>query len=151
MERRLARNKCFFTSFYGSLCQRKYQFDQFCSSFKIFVSNIKNKKPKTSIITGYVNGRAKNWWSHDITNSQGSITDTLTSAFGYHQLIILPTHLSNTSPLYIDLIFTLNPNLFTVFGIEKSLYTGNYHHGIVFGKTNLTVLFPPPYTRAVWD
>ena len=59
--------------------------------------------------------------------------------------------MANTSSSGIDLIFTSNANLITELGIEKSLYGDNYHHSIVFGKMNLSVRLPPPYTREVWD
>ena len=115
------------------------------------MSNINDEKPLASIITGNFNARSKNWWSQDITNSQGSIIDTLTSTSGYHQPINLPTHMTNTSSSWIDLIFTSNSNLITEFGIEKSLYADSCHHNIVFGKMNLNVSLPPPYTSEVWD
>ena len=115
------------------------------------MSNINDEKPLASIITGNFNARSKNWWSQDITNSQGSIIDTLTSTSGNHQLINLPSHMANTSSSCNDLIFTSNPNLITEFGIEKSLYADSCHHNIVFGKMNLNVSLPPPYTSEVWD
>ena len=114
-------------------------------------SNISNEKPLASIITGNFNARSKNWWSQDITNSQGSIIDTLTSTSGYHQLINSPTHMANTSSSCIDLIFTSNPSLITKFGIEKSLYADSCHHSIVFGKMKLNVPLPPPYASEVWE
>ena len=117
----------------------------------MLMSNIKDENPLASIITGDFNARSENWWSQDITNNQGSIIDILTSTFGYRKLINLPTHMTNTSSSCIDLIFTSNPNLITEFGIEKSLYADSCHHSIVFGKMNLNVPLPPPYTHEVWD
>ena len=147
----LANNKCFLTSLYRPPSQSKDQFDKFCSSFNILMSNSNDEKPLASITTGDFNARSKNWWFQGITNSQGSIIDTLTPISGYHQLINLPTHMANTSSSCNDLIFTSNANLITELGIEKSLYGDNYHHSIVFGKMNLSVRLPPPYTREVWD
>ena len=115
------------------------------------MSNINVEKPLASIITGDFNARSKNWWFQDITNSQGAIIDTLTSTSGYHQLLNLPTHMTNTSSSCNDLIFTSNTSLITDFGIEKSLYADSCHHSIVFGKINLNVSLPAPYTREVWD
>ena len=89
--------------------------------------------------------------SQDITNSQGSIIDTLTFTSGYHQLINLLTHMTNTHSSCTDLIFISNPSLITEFGIEKSLYVDSFHHSIVYGKLNLNVPLPPSYTREVWD
>ena len=97
----------------------------------------------TGIITGDFNA--------DITNIQGSVIDALTSTSGYHQLTNSPTPMTNTSSSCTDLSFTSNPSLITEFGIEKSLYTDSCHHGIFFGKMNLSVPLPPPYTREVWD
>ena len=117
----------------------------------MFKSNINDEKPLASIITGDFNARSKSLCSQDVTNSHWSIIDTLTSTSGYHRLINLPTHMTNTSSSCIDLVFTSNPNLITEFGIEKFLYAGSCHHSIVFGKMNLNVSLPPPYTREVWD
>ena len=63
-------------------------------SFNILMSNINDEKPLASIITGYFNARSKNWWSQNITNSQGSIIDTLTYTSGYYQLINSTTHMT---------------------------------------------------------
>ena len=108
----------------------------------MLMSNINGEKPLACIITGCFNARSKNCRSQDIINSQGSIIDTVTSTSGYHRLINLPTHLTNTSSSCIDLIFTSNPNLITGFGIEKSLYADICHHSTVFGKINLNVPLP---------
>ena len=117
----------------------------------MFKSNINDEKPLASIITGDFNARSKRLRPQDVTNSHWSIIDTLTSTSGYYRLINLPTHMTNASSSCIDLVFTSNPNLITEFGIEKCLYAGSCHHSIVFGKTNLNVSLPPPYTCDVWD
>ena len=70
LEIRLANNKCYLTGLYKSLSQKKDQFDEFCSSFNMFMANINDEKALASIITGDFNA--------DITNSQGSKVDTLT-------------------------------------------------------------------------
>ena len=45
LEIRLANNKCFLISVYRSPSQSKDQFDEFCSSLNIFISNINDEKP----------------------------------------------------------------------------------------------------------
>ena len=35
------------------------------------MSNINDEKPLASIITGDFNTRSENWWSQDVTKSQG--------------------------------------------------------------------------------
>ena len=130
------------TGLYRSFSQYKDQFNEFCLSFNMLMSNINDVKPLASIVTVDFNARCKNWLSQDITNSQGSIM-----TYDYHQLINSPAHMTNTSSSCIDLILTSNPSLNTEFGIERSLYRDSCHHSIVFGKMNLNVPLFPPYTR----
>ena len=59
--------------------------------------------------------------------------------------------MTNTSSFCTDLIFTRTTSLITEFGIEKSLYKDRCHHSVVFGKMNLNVPLPPPYTREVYN
>ena len=63
LEMHLANNKCFLTGLYRSPSQNKNQFDEFCSSFNMLLSNINDEKPLASIITGNLKARSKNWWS----------------------------------------------------------------------------------------
>ena len=84
------------------------------------MANSNDEKPLASIITGDFETRSKNWWSQDITNNQGSITNVLISTSGRHQLINSPTHMTNTNPSCIDLVFTSNLSLITEFAIETS-------------------------------
>ena len=58
--------------------------------------------------------------------------------------------MTNTSPSCFYLIFTSKLSHITELGIEKSLCTDSCHHSI-FGKINLNVPLPLPYTRQVWD
>ena len=59
------------------------------------------------------------------------------------------THILENSSSCIDLIFTLQPNLSVESGTQPSLHP-NCHHQIIYAKSNLEVLYPPPYTREVW-
>ena len=101
LEIRLASNK-FFTSIYRSPSQNKDQYDEFCSRLYMLMSNINDKKALAFTIIGHFNARSKKWCSQDITNSQGSIADTLTSTSTYYQLINLPTYI-----FFFFLLFTL--------------------------------------------
>ena len=67
-----------------------------------------------------------------------------------HQSISDPTHLLPNSSSCIDLIFTGQPNLGVDSGVCHSLHP-NCHHQITFSRYNLTVEYPPPYERLVWD
>ena len=104
LEIRLA-NNTFFTSIYRSPSQNKDQYDEFCSRFYMLMSNINDEKALAFTIIGHFNARSKKWWSQDITNSQGSITDTLTSTSAYYQLINLPTYILFFSIIHFILIW----------------------------------------------
>ena len=141
--------KCFLTSLYRSSIQNKGQFDEFGSDFCMLMLKINDEKPLASITTRDFIARSNNWCSKDITNSQESITDTLTSTSGYHQLINSSTHVTSISSSCTDLSFTSNRSLITEFGIENFLYTDSCHHITVISKMIPNVPFPPPYTSEV--
>ena len=75
---------------------------------------------------------------------------TLTTTYGFHQLISDPTHLVPNSSSCIDLIFTDQPNLAVDSGVHPTLH-GNCHHQITFSKFTLMIEYPPPYEQLVWD
>ena len=70
--------------------------------------------------------KATFWWSHDIASYEGSHTDTLTSTYGFHQLISDLTQLLPNSSSCIDLIFADQPNL-AVHKCYPTLHS-NCHH-----------------------
>ena len=49
----------------------------------------------------------------------------------------------------MDLIFTTQPNLVVESGFHQSLHP-NCRHQIVFGKFDLEIFYPPPYSREIW-
>ena len=55
-----------------------------------------------------------------------------------------PTHKLDTSALFIDLIFTQQPNLMTESGVHLFLHP-IFHHQIRFAKFNLEIIYLPPY------
>ena len=75
--------------------------------------------------------------------------DAVTSNYGLHPLIQVPTHIHHMSSSCIDLIFTSQPNLVMESGVHSSLHP-NCHHQVVFVKFNLSILYRPPYERTVW-
>ena len=52
--------------------------------------------------------------------------------------------------LFIDLIFTNQPNFVIDSGVHP-LFHPNCHHQVVFSKLNLKIKYPPLYERLVWD
>ena len=69
--------------------------------------------------------------------------DSLTTAYGFHQLISDPTHLLTNSFFCIELKITDQPNLIN-HDVHPTLH-GNCHHPIIFSKFNVMVGYPPPY------
>ena len=47
-------------------------------------------------------------------------------------------------------MFTNQPNLIVDSGVHPSLHS-NCHHQITYFKVNLSIEYPPPYERLVWD
>ena len=67
-----------------------------------------------------------------------------------HQLVSDPTRLLPNESSCTDLIFTEQANLVINSGVHPSLHP-NCDHQITFSRYNLTVEYPPPYKKLVWD
>ena len=126
------------------------EFDSFLSNLEKLVSDINNRKPASSIITGDFNARSQSWWSNDINTTEGSKLLALSSSNGFSQLIDDPTHIKTNNTSCIDLIFTDKPGLSVDFGVHSSLHL-NCLHQIIYSTFNLNICNPPPYQRLVWD
>ena len=100
-------------------------------------------KSSFTVILGNFNARSQSWWSDDITSFEGSHIDSLTTTYGFHQLISDPTHLLPNSSSCIDLIYD-QPNLAVDSGVHLSLH-GNCLYQIIFSKFNLMIKSTPPY------
>ena len=136
---------------YRSPSQNNSEFDLFLSNFEKFLSDINKRKPFLSVITGNVNARSSSWWSKDMDTAEESKLISLTSTNGFPQLINEPTQIQTSSLSFIDfLIFTNQPNLSVNSGVHASLHT-NCHHQIIHSSFNLTISYPPPYQRLIWD
>ena len=55
------------------------------------------------MLIGDLNGKSKNWYSHDKSSHEGNEIQNLTAQFVLQQIIKEPTHISNTSLSCIDL------------------------------------------------
>ena len=88
--------------------------------------------------------------SGDPVTPHGARVEDLTTFYGFHQLIKIPTHLPQNSATCTDLVFTNQPHFVMERGVHSSL-SSTCHHEIVFAKLNLKVEYPPPYERTFWD
>ena len=137
-----------------SLCRSSSQtqddFDIFLMSFEQLIGDVIAKNTLFVLITGDSNVRSTKWWKNDLSTSEGTQVDLLTTSDGLSQIISDPTHILPNSSSCIDLIFTNQSNLVTESGVHPSLHP-KCHHQIVFAKLNLKVEYPPLYERLIWD
>ena len=81
---------------------------------------------------------------------QGTHLEALTSLHNFDQHISEPTHILSNSSSCIDLIFTNQLNLVVTCGTHSTLNTKCHHH-VTHCKLNLSIKYPPPYERLVWN
>ena len=89
--------------------------------------------PDFSIILGDFHARWNNWWVGDTQTSKGCQIDSLTTAYGFRQLISEPTHILKNSSC-IDVLFTDQLSLILDSGTHPSLHP-NCHHKIMVKLT----------------
>ena len=135
---------------YRSPSQINSEFDIFLSNFGKLLSDINERKPFLSVITGDFNARSSSWWSEDIYTIEESKLFSLISSNGFSQLINEPTHIQTGSSSCIFLIFTNQPNLLVNSGVHASLHL-NCHHQIIHSSFNLNISYLRPYQRLIWD
>ena len=139
-----------FTCNYRSPSQTVDEFESYCQSLHLTLTNIDDTSPFSSVLIGDFNARCTNWWAADIDSKAGKELDTLTSTAGYTQLIDKPTHFFSGGCSCIDLIFCNKPELISEYGIDHSLFQ-TCHHNLIFGKINAKIPALPAYSREVWD
>ena len=125
---------------YRSPSQNNSESDLFLSNFGKLLSNINERKPFLSVITGDFNARSSSWWSKDIDTTEGSKLFSLTSSNGFPQLINEPTHIQTSSSSCIDLIFTNQPNLSVNSDVHAYLHP-NFYHQNMHSSFNLNVSY----------
>ena len=135
---------------YRSPNQPVNEFDDFLLNFEKLLIQISQLKSSFLVILGDFNARSRSLWCEDITSHETTQLESLTVSCGLHQLTSDPTHLLPNPSSFIELIFTDQPNLVVGSGVHPSLHS-NCHHQITFSRYNLTVEYPPPYERLVWD
>ena len=89
----------------------------------MLLDSIANRNTFVSIIIGDFSARSKNWYSSDKTICyEGKKLESLTFKCGLKQAISDPTHILESSSLFIDLIFMWQPNLVINSGVHFSLH-----------------------------
>ena len=124
-------------------------FQMFLNEFEKLLASTTKKRSDFTVKVGDFNVRSITWWSGDITTTEGTNIEALTSYHGFEQVINGPTHILPNSASSIDLIFAGKLNLVVESGVFPSFYVKS-HHQIIFSKLNLDVVYPP-YQRLIWD
>ena len=101
---------CSFISLYRSPSQTQDEFEKFIDNLELNLETLCQNNPFLIVLTGDLNAKSKNWYSHDKTSHEGNEIKNVTAQFGLQQIIKEPTHISNNSSSCIDLIFTSQPN-----------------------------------------
>ena len=101
-------------------------------------------------VLGDFNARSTSWWIDDKTTTVGSHLEAFTSFHGLQQLMSLPTNILPDSTFCINFIFNDQPYLVASSGVHPTLHP-NCRHQILHYKFNLSIEYPPPYERLVWD
>ena len=114
---------------YRSPNQSSREFESFLSGFEDILSSVLFSKSQFTVFLGDFNVRSLTWWSNDITNLNDTLIDSLTTTYGFKQLISDATHILPASMSCIDLIFTDQPNYVIDWGTHPSLHK-NCHHQI---------------------
>ena len=102
----IGRKKGHLITLYRSPGQNQGEFQHFLLSLENILGNIRNKDPAFTILLGDFNDKSKSWWIHDITNNEGTHIESISSLYGFSQLISEPAHILQNSSSCIDLIFT---------------------------------------------
>ena len=124
---------CRFIHLYRSPSQTQDQFQTFKSNLKLNLDALLCGNPFLTVMIGDFNAKSKDWCSINITSSEVSELDFLTSQFGLSEIIEEPTHQLDNSRSCMDLIFTSQPNMVIGSGVHASLHS-NCHHQIIYAK-----------------
>ena len=115
---------------YRSPSQSSNEFEEFLVNSDKLMNQVNMLKSSFTAIHGDFNARSRSWWSDDITSHEGFLIDSLTTAYGFYQLISEPTHLLPNYSSCVDLIFIDQPNLAVDSGVHPTLH-GDCHHQII--------------------
>ena len=142
VEVNLGTKSLFFTCNYRAPSQTVDEFESYCQSLHLTLTNIDDTSPFSAVLIGDFNAGCANWLAVDIYSKVGKELDTLTSTGGDTQLIDKPTHFFSGGCSCINLIFCNNPELISEYGIGDSLFQ-TCHHNLIFAKMNAKIRVPP--------
>ena len=83
----IGKRKEYVITLYRSPSQNQGKFEHFLLSLENLLGNIRNQDPAFTILLGDFNARSKSWWVQDITNKEGTQIESVSSLYGFSQLI----------------------------------------------------------------
>ena len=107
------------------------------------LGDIHSFNPDFLLILCDFNVRSNMWWVGDTQISEGSQIDSLTTSYGFRELISEPTHILKNSSSCIDLVFTDQPSLIIESSNHPSLHP-NCYHKIIHRKIDIKIIYPRP-------
>ena len=134
-------------SLYRSSSQSQDGFEIFTENLELNLENLVQRNRFSLMAIGDFNAKSSNWLFQEKTSSERH-AEYFTFHFGLHQVIKKPTHISDTSSLCFDLIFTSQTNLVIDTGVHLPPLL-NFHYQIISVKYNLKTIYPPLYVRGV--
>ena len=146
----LGLKKIVMVTIYDSPSQNSEQFEVFMGKLQMIVTRLRQENATAIIIKGDFNCRSSQFWEGDEDNPEGIAFDEFLDTNSLNQLINELTDISRESMSCTDRIITDQPNLFLESGVHPSLDM-HCQHQLVYGKLNVSMLAPPPYTRTIWD
>ena len=84
-----------------------------------------------------------------MTTTEDKKIDSLTTAYGFSQIIFESVHILSNSSFWTELTFTRKPNLVIESRAPPFLHP-NCHHQISSAKLNLKIVDTPLYKSLVW-
>ena len=106
---------------YRSPSRSKDEFDLCSLNFEQLIPDRMSQNSLFMLVTGNFNGWLSSSWKDDLTASEGSQVNAITSFYGLNQFIREPGYILQNSSPCIDLIFINQSNFIMDIGVHVSL------------------------------
>ena len=138
-----------FIVYIDPLVKRETPLRSFADNLGLTLDTLTNSNPFLILDIDNFHAKTYNLYYKDKTSYKGLKTDAITSQFGSEKLNNEPTHIIENSSSCIDLTFTIHSKVAMESGVDSSFHP-NCHHQTVFTKSDLRMVYPPPYERENW-
>ena len=112
---------------YRSPSQSSKEFESSSTNFEHLLPDINVRKSSISVTFGDFDARSTCWWFNDIESAKYTKLFSLRTLNSFHQIIIEPMHTQRNSSSCSNLIFTDQPRLVIVNGVQTSLHSSCHH------------------------